>query len=58
MLAPASMPVAAGKNTANTVKKVSLVEPPSDGLNEGPKLSRKVRARKKEKNKNHIKSLC
>ena len=33
MFAPARIPVAAGKNTANTVKKDSGEELPSDGLN-------------------------
>lgn len=33
IFAPASIPVAAGKNTAKTVKKDSLEELPSDGLN-------------------------
>lgn len=39
MLAPARIPVAAGKNTANTVKKFSGEERPSEGLKRGPKLS-------------------
>lgn len=39
MLAPAKIPVAAGKNTANTVKKFSLEELPSDGRKSGPILS-------------------
>lgn len=42
MLAPAKIPVAAGKNTANTVKKDSGTRLPSEGLNWGPKLSRMV----------------
>ena len=41
MLAPARIPVAAGKNTANTVKKVSGALP-SVALNLGAKLSRMV----------------
>lgn len=42
MLAPAKMPVAAGKKTAKTVKNVSEVVPPSDGRKSGKKLSTNV----------------
>ena len=40
MLAPARIPVAAGKKTANMVKK--LLSTPSYGWNDGPKLSLSV----------------
>ena len=39
MLAPARIPVAAGKKTAKTVKKFSLVELPTVGRKSGTKLS-------------------
>lgn len=44
MLAPAKIPVAAGKNMANTEKKLSPF------LKSGPKLVEKTSAAKKNKN--------
>ena len=42
MLAPARIPVAAGKNTANTMKKFSMSEAPPNALKLGTKLVRNV----------------